>query len=294
MATIMELAYELYNWVISNIITMLSTSPLELGGGTINTIVNSYVGTALTAIATSVLLIVWLIGLARSISSFDSPSGPSTAFFHMFRLFIPLAMISSYLFIGNLVLSTSSGVVSTLSANAATKLNSVYAVTEEGEVLETEAESSQIQILVDEYLDDANIFMSGIAEATGCLIAMLYLIITVGCCFKLITEVFARFFKLYLIVLVAPIGIAFYGSRETQHMASRYIEALIKAGIQGIVIFLCFVIYAAFHTLGDQFFTLGSDAPLKNLLLFILKGLFYMITLTTLVTSAESITDRLL
>ncbi|MCR5529879.1 MAG: hypothetical protein K6F49_11730 [Saccharofermentans sp.] len=270
---ILEEAVAIWNVFLSTAFTIVSTSPYDLGGdNNIFDAISTRIGDSISMIASSLLIVIWGIGVLRSASQIENQMrGPHHMFWQLFRLFVPASLIMSYKYVTSIIIS--------LGVDA---LNQILLI-DATELSEMEVESTVIA-----YLDSAGFWDKFFAFC----ISFGFLIQAVRYGSKIVLKVYGRLFSIYGMIFLAPIGLAMYGSQQTEHSAMRYLTSLGKVALHGVVIVIDLIIYNVFFTYMtsiDMF--AGFSGTLSG---WLLQNFFMMGVLYGLIEASEQFTERIL
>lgn len=292
MEQIMTSALEIFNQIISHCIDLLTTSPFEFGNSSF-TVLRYYIGSSITVVATSLLTIIWLIGMGKSIGSIDGPQGPSTLFFQCFRLFIPSALISSYLFICNVIISAALQMIQGISYQITNEWLKHYI---NGT---SEAELNDITQMFDTYVNNNSFWEKALIEGVCFVFALIFAGIVIVISLKILFICYSRFFKWFIVIFCCPIALACLGSRETSHITIRYFENLAKYSLQGLVILLSFIIWRVTANFTDNFLIIDTSntnvfGDVGVIVVYIIKQTITMLVLYGIIESSEQLVERII
>lgn len=229
------------NWIVQNIInaletwndklteiwTLLTTSPETFRGGGIWTTITTIHG-ALQAIGIALLVLFFVIGAAKTCSNLTDVKRPE----HALRLFIRFAIAKGLVTYGlelmMAIFKIAQGMINTVMTSSGFAGNS-------GTMIPQEIVTA---------IEDCN-FLDSIAlwavTFIGCLV------ITV-LSFMMILTIYGRFFKLYMYTAVSPIPLASFAGEPTSFVGKSFLKSYAGVCAEGLIIILACVIYSAFVT----------------------------------------------
>ena len=211
----LENALETWNEKLSEIWTLITTTPQNFkGGGIWSVIVN--INGAVQAIGLALLVLFFVVGMVKTCGSFSDVKKPE----HALKLFIRFALAKGAITYGmELMLALFNIVQGTITTimNAA-GFGSPQQTTLPAEMITT--------------IEDCGFFESG-------------LFITV-LSFLLIMTVYGRFFKLYMYTALAPIPLSTFAGEPSQNVGKSFIKSYCAVLLEGAVIVLSCIIFSVF------------------------------------------------
>jgi hypothetical protein len=221
----LENALETWNGKLSEIWTLVTTTPQEFkGGGIWNVIVN--INGAVQAIGLALLVLFFVVGMVKTCGSFTEVKKPE----HALKLFIRFAIAKGAITYGmelmlalvNIVQGTISTIMTTAGFGSASQTT-----------LPTEIVDS---------IESCGFFES-IPLWAVTLIGGLFITVL---SFILIMTVYGRFFKLYLYTALAPIPLSTFAGEPTQNVGKSFIKSYCAVCLEGAVIVLACIIFSLF------------------------------------------------
>ena len=234
-------------------------------------IVSGVVGDGIKAIATSILVLVWMIGILRSASRINSPMhDPMEIPMKLIRLIITEGIIMSYDWIISLIFD-----LGTAAVNAISPATSYCMELGDIDLLSTDNIGAQILMWIIGLAFCGNVLFAGL---------------------KATLSVFGRLLKIYIVIFLAPIGLAFFASERTEQNAVKYLEGVGSLSLQAVVIVLAVTVYTLLATNLDistitSYFDFGETAQVLTWFI----GQFFLVNLLLAILSAsDQISERFL
>lgn len=221
----LENALETWNEKLSEIWTLITTSPQNFKGGSIwGVIVN--INGAVQAIGLALLVLFFVIGMVRTCGSFTEIKKPE----HALKLFIRFALAKGAITYGmELMLALfniGQGVITTI-MNAAGF----------GNPQQTMLPAEMITTI-----EDCGFFESIPLWAVTLIGGLFVTVLS----FIMIMTVYGRFFKLYMYTALAPIPLAAFAGEPSQNIGKSFIKSYCAVLLEGAVIVLSCIIFSVF------------------------------------------------
>ena len=263
----LENALETWNEKLSEIWTLITTTPQNFkGGGIWSVIVN--INGAVQAIGLALLVLFFVVGMVKTCGSFSDVKKPE----HALKLFIRFALAKGAITYGmELMLALFNIVQGTITTimNAA-GFGSPQQTTLPAEMVTT--------------IEDCGFFES-IPLWAVTLIGGLFITVL---SFIMIMSVYGRFFKLYLYTAISPLPFASFAGENTSGIGKAFVKSYMGVCLEGAVIVLACLIYSAF--LSGSSPTVDSSLPAVTMAWeYIGELIFNMLILTGLVKGADRI-----
>lgn len=271
--TPVEIAISLWNGFMGLIVSVVSTNPYDysIDGVDIISTISGYVGDGIKTIATSILVLVWVVGILRSGARINSPMHDPLEFpMKLLRLIITEGLIMSYDYFISLIFDLGSAAVgaiaSTGSANFAISDTSIFEATHNG---------TQLLFWLMAVGLLGNVILAGI---------------------KVTLAVFGRLLKIYIVIFLAPIALSFYGSEKTEQNAIKYLEGVGSLSLQAVVIVLAITVYMIIATHSgaflDQFNEHFSIDGAGAAFVWFIGQFFIVNLLLAIVSASDQISER--
>lgn len=221
----LENALETWNEKLSEIWTLITTTPQNFKGGNIWKVIVDING-AVQAIGLALLVLFFVIGMVKTCGSFTDVKKPE----HALKLFVRFALAKGVITYGmELMLALFNIVQGTIS----TIMNAAGFGTPEQTTLPAEMVAT---------IEDCGFFES-IPLWAVTLIGGLFITVL---SFILIMTVYGRFFKLYMYTALAPIPLSTFAGEPTQNVGKSFIKSYCAVLLEGAVIVLACIIFSVF------------------------------------------------
>ena len=221
----LENALETWNEKLSEIWTLITTTPQNFKGGNIWKVIVDING-AVQAIGLALLVLFFVIGMVKTCGSFTDVKKPE----HALKLFVRFALAKGVITYGmELMLALFNIVQGTIS----TIMNAAGFGTPEQTTLPAEMVTT---------IEDWGFFES-IPLWAVTLIGGLFITVL---SFILIMTVYGRFFKLYMYTALAPIPLSTFAGEPTQNVGKSFIKSYCAVLLEGAVIVLACIIFSVF------------------------------------------------
>ena len=221
----LENALETWNEKLSEIWTLITTTPQNFkGGGIWSVIVN--INGAVQAIGLALLVLFFVVGMVKTCGSFSDVKKPE----HALKLFIRFALAKGAITYGmELMLALFNIVQGTITTimNAA-GFGSPQQTTLPAEMVTT----------IEDYGFFESIPLWAVTLIGGLFITVLS--------FLLIMTVYGRFFKLYMYTALAPIPLSTFAGEPSQNVGKSFIKSYCAVLLEGAVIVLACIIFSVF------------------------------------------------
>ena len=221
----LENALETWNEKLSEIWTLITTTPQNFKGGNIWKVIVDING-AVQAIGLALLVLFFVIGMVKTCGSFTDVKKPE----HALKLFVRFALAKGVITYGmELMLALFNIVQGTIS----TIMNAAGFGTPVQTTLPAEMVTT---------IEDCGFFES-IPLWAVTLIGGLFITVL---SFILIMTVYGRFFKLYMYTALAPIPLSTFAGEPTQNVGKSFIKSYCAVLLEGAVIVLACIIFSVF------------------------------------------------
>ena len=263
----LQSAFNTWNDKLTEIWSLVTTSPQTFRGGAIWTaIVN--INDALKAVGYGLLVLFFAMSIFQSAASFKDFQRPEFALRHFIRFVAAKVAVSSVMEIMTAVYAVCGGVVqSVMGSMGGMTAASVSVPTEMVNTIESVG-----------FLESIPLWLVTVLGS---------LFITV-LSFILIMTVYGRFFRLYMYTALAPLPLASFAGEGTSFAGKAFIKSYIGVCLEGAVIVLACLIFAAFASTS----TPALDTSLSAVTMswqYVAETIFNMLVLVGLVKGAERI-----
>ena len=227
------------NWVVSNlqnaldtwneklaeIWTLLTQTPQNFKGGGIWTVIVNLHG-ALMAVGLGLLVLFFVVGMAKTMSSFSDLKRPEVAFKVFIRFVLAKLAVTNGLELLMKLFEIAQGLVTTIMAKAGVSGSSATVLPE-----------SIVTAI------DSTSFMEKIPLWAVTLIGSLFITVL---SFIMIMTVYGRFLKLYLYTAIAPVPLAAFAGEPSQSIGKGFLKSYAGVCLEGVVIVLGCIIFNLF------------------------------------------------
>ena len=218
-------ALETWNGKLSEIWTLVTTTPQDFkGGGIWSVIVN--INGAVQAIGLALLVLFFVVGMVKTCGSYTDVKKPE----HALKLFVRFALAKGAITYGmELMLALFNIIQGTISTiMTAAGFGSATQTTLSAEMRDT--------------IESCGFFES-IPLWAVTLIGGLFITVL---SFILIMTVYGRFFKLYMYTALAPIPLSTFAGEPSQNVGKSFIKSYCAVCLEGAVIVLACIIFSLF------------------------------------------------
>ena len=267
----MQSAFEIWNDKLTEIWSLITTTPQEFRGGDIwNAIVG--INEGLKAVGYGLLVLFFAMGIFQSAASFRDLQRPEYALRHFIRFIAAKVAVSSAMEIMTVVFSICGGIVQSVMSGMGGMVAAGVTVPQE--------------------MVDAIENVGFLASIPLWLVAMLGNLFITVMSFILIMTVYGRFFRLYIFTALAPIPLATFAGEGTSFAGKQFIKSYIGVCMEGAVIVLACLIFSAFMSSGSPVLDTNLT-PVVMAWQYIAETIFNMLVLVGLVKGAERIVREL-
>lgn len=305
---LLRLAYVIWQTLMDTCYDTLQESPFDFGkhgenGATLLSDVLDVSQNIIIAVATALLITVWLVGVLREGGNMLADRAHPYAFLtHLLRLILCEGFIAGFFYVADFIFSLFT--VATQSVLNSSNVgildpNSAEALTELTSNMPSDSFEAGLTIcsamLGIPVISTDGLFID--------ILALLYLITVTVCAFVIFIKIYGRYFRIVASIAVAPIGISLFGSAHTEQNGRKYIFYLMKLGAEGLIIALDLLIFNLAMDSGanltPQMFKAIADAitfsPESALVIgYMITQIFLCVLLMTLISATEKMCEQLL
>ena len=221
----LENALETWNEKLSEIWTLITTTPQNFKGGNIWKVIVDING-AVQAIGLALLVLFFVIGMVKTCGSFTDVKKPE----HALKLFVRFALAKGVITYGmELMLALFNIVQGTIS----TIMNAAGFGTPEQTTLPAEMVTT---------IEDCGFFES-IPLWAVTLIGGLFIWVLSS---VVILSVYGRFFKMYMYTALAPVPLSAFAGEPTQNIGKSFLKSYASVCLEGAIIVLACIIFSVF------------------------------------------------
>ena len=240
------------SWITNNLRTSLDTwnskmneiwqlvtqSPQDFRGGGIWNVVQNINGT-MQAIGLALLVLFFVVGVAKQFGNFAEVKKPEHAFKLFIRFVLAKGIVTYGLELMLAIFNIGQGIVQKI-------------ITTSGL---TGANSSYLPQEIADAVDKAGFFDSIPLGAVSILGGLFITVLS----FVMILTVYGRFFKLYLYTAIAPIPLSSFAGQGTEQIGRSFIKSYIGVCLEGAIIVISCIIFTMYASTAPEINT-GDDA----------------------------------
>lgn len=227
-----------WNGKVQEIWQLISQSPETFkGGGIWSAIVN--INGAMQAIGFSLLVLFFVVGIARNFGNISEIKRPEQAFKLFIRFVLAKAIITYGMELMMAIFKIVQGIMASIMSVAGVGASANLILPQD------------IVNAVDKLGFFEKIPLTAVSLIGGLVITVLS--------FVMILTVYGRFFKLYLYTAIAPIPLSTFASQQTENIGRSFIKSYMGVCLEGAIIVLSCVVFSLFATSTPNI-TAGDDA----------------------------------
>lgn len=224
---ILQNALNTWNTKLSEVWTLISTSPEAFKGGAVWNVIENVHG-GLKAIGYGLLVLFFVIGVVKTCGSFAEIKRPEVAV----RMFIRFALAEAAITYGMellmAILSVCQGVIS--------------------EIIGSGGVGGQSALIVPETIVTAIESVGFLDSIPLWIVSLLASLLVTVLSFVVVLTVYSRFFKLYFHAAIAPVALASFAGQPSQSIGVSFLKSYAGVCLEGAIIVLACVIYSAMAT----------------------------------------------
>ena len=217
-------AVDTWNGKLSEIYMLVTQSPADFKGGAIWNIILNING-ALQAIGLALLVLFFVVGVARTCTNFSELKRPEQALKLFLRFAIAKGTVTYGLELMLAVFKIIQGIVTTIMAKSSFQASAM----------------TLPQSIIDA-INKCGFFESIPLWAVTLLGGLFVTVLS----FILILTVYGRFFKLYLYTAIAPSPLSSIAGEPTQNVGKSFIKSYTAVCLEGAIIVLACIIFSLF------------------------------------------------
>ena len=220
-------ALETWNDKLSEIWTLISTTPQNFKGGGIWTVIVN-INDGLKAIAYALLVLFFVMGVVKTCGSFTELKKPEMALKCFVRFILAQAAVESGMELLTLLFTVAQGTaVSIMSTSGLTAVSAMVLPNEVVEMIEDVS-----------FIDSIPLWAVTLLGSLFIWVLSLVMVLTV----------YSRFFKLYMATAIAPIPLSSFAGQPSSSIGVAFLKSYAAICLEGCVIVLACVIFSAFAT----------------------------------------------
>ena len=268
----LENAFATWNDKMTEIWSLITTSPQDFKGGGIWSIVTSING-GLQAIGYGLLILFFAMSIFKSTASFRDFQRPEYALKHFIRFVAAKLCITYALDLMTTIYTICGGVVESIAGS----LGGIggAAVT--------------LPSAIERAVENAG-FWASIPLWLVTIVGSLFITVM---SFIMIMSVYGRFFRLYMYTALAPVPLSTFGGEVTSQMGKTFLKSYVGVCLEGAVIVLACLIYSAFARSSTP--TLDTSITTVTMIWkYIGEVAFNMLVLVGLIKGSDRIVKEML
>ena len=234
----LKTSLDTWNGKMNEIWQLVTQSPQDFRGGGIWRVVQNINGT-MQAIGLALLVLFFVVGVAKQFGNFAEVKKPE----HAFKLFIRFVLAKGIVTYGMelmlAIFNIGQGIVQKI-------------ITTSGL---SGANNSYLPQEIADAVDKVGFFNSIPLGAVTILGGLFIIVLS----FVMILTVYGRFFKLYLYTAIAPIPLSSFAGQGTEQIGRSFIKSYIGVCLEGAIIVIACIIFTMFASTAPEINT-GDDA----------------------------------
>lgn len=227
------------NWVLESLLralqiwaekmqeiwTLLTTSPQSFRGGTIWSIISGIHG-GMKSIAYALLVLFFVVGVARTTTNFNEIKRPEQALKLFLRFAIAKGVVTYSMDILLAIFKIIQGIINNIAGHM-------------GNIL---TQGVTLPDVIQQKILECGFFESIPLWIVGLISCLLVWVLS----FVMILTVYSRFFQLYMYTALAPIPLSTFAGEGTSRVGWQFLKSYAGVCLQGAIIVLACIIYSAF------------------------------------------------
>ena len=221
----LENALSTWNGYLSEIWSLITTTPQNFRGGAIWTVIQN-INTAVQGVGLGLLVLFFVVGMVKTCGSFADVKKPEHALKLFVRFILAKAVITQGMELMLTIFTIIQGVINTIiTSSGITNPNNL--------ALPDDIVSA---------IEDCGFFESiplwAVTLIGGLVVTVISLI--------LILTVYGRFFKLYMYTAIAPIPLSTFAGEPSQNVGKTFLKSYCAVCLEGAIIVLACIIFSLF------------------------------------------------
>lgn len=221
----LENALSTWNGYLSEIWSLITTTPQNFRGGTIWSVIQN-INTAVQGVGLGLLVLFFVVGMVKTCGSFADVKKPEHALKLFVRFILAKAVITQGMELMLTIFTIIQGVINTIiTSSGITNPNNL--------ALPDDIVSA---------IEDCGFFESiplwAVTLIGGLVVTVISLI--------LILTVYGRFFKLYMYTAIAPIPLSTFAGEPSQNVGKTFLKSYCAVCLEGAIIVLACIIFSLF------------------------------------------------
>ena len=246
---------------------VVTKSPYNFGNGALYSTISGLTDTVIKTAGVDLVMIVWGIGFVRLLFRSNTMNdAPIVVIGSFIRMIITTAIVLSYSWIVSFVIDWGISLTSAIAGSASAVQNAITF--------------------------DETMLSSGFWEGmVDLILALVFFLVVAYMGIKILITVYARIFKMYVAIFLAPIPLALYASERTESMAIKYLTTVGRISLQGLVIVIDIVVYNVFLTQAPSLISFSAGGTLT---VFCIVQFINIMVLSALIQASDQFIERLI
>ena len=262
----LQSALSIWNEKLSELFSMLTTTPEEFRGGAIWAVILK-VFASMSAVGLALVTLCWFAGVIKTVGTFTELKRPEVAVKVIVRLILAQYVVTNALELMKQFISLACGIMANI-------MTASGFLAEDGLVLPEEIISAAQNI--------------GVISGLGAwIVALICILVLTVLSFLILLPVYGRFFTIFIYTALAPIPLAGFAGEPTSGMGRSFVRSYLAVLMEGAVILLACVIYSAFAASPP---VIDPDASAQSMIFTYMSQLiFQMLILVATIRGADRI-----
>ena len=266
----LENALHVWNEKLTEIWQLLTCSPESFQGGKVWTVIESIYG-ALQAVGYALLVLFFVVGIAKTCSTFTDLKRPEPVLKMFLRFVLAKAAISYGLELMLAILHIVQGTINTIMQSAGFGQTNQMLLPPE----------------IVTAVEDCGFFESIPLWAVTLIGGLFIWVLS----FLMILSVYGRFFRIYMYTAIAPIPLSTFAGLSTQSTGVSFLKSYAGVCLEGAIIVLACVIFSAFSS-GPP--TVAPGAAVTMVWKYIGEVIFNMLILVGAVKMSDRVVKEMM
>ena len=267
----LENAFSTWNDKMTEIWSLITTSPQNFKGGAIWNVISGLYG-GLHAIGLGLLVLFFAMSIFKSTASFRDFQRPEYALKHIIRFCVAKVAITYAMDLMTAIYTICGGIVEQIAGS----LGGIGGA------------SVTLPAAIEQAVEDTG-FWASIALWLVTILGSLFITVL---SFIMIMTVYGRFFKLYIYTAIAPVPLSSFAGETTAFMGKSFLKSYVGVCMEGAVIVLSCIIFSAFASQSAP--TLDTSITTVTMIWkYIGEVIFNMLVLVGLIKGADRIVKEL-
>lgn len=268
----LENAFETWNNKMTEIWTLVTTSPQDFKGGTVWSVIQNING-GLQAVGLGLIVLFFAMSVFKSTASFRDFQRPEYALRHFIRFVAAKVAVTYAMDLMMALYDICGGVVQEIAGS----LGGVGSAT------------VTLPAAIETAVEDAG-FWASIPLWLVTILGSLFILVL---SFIMIMSVYGRFFRLYMYTAIAPVPLASFAGEGTSEMGKHFVKSYVGVCLEGAVIVLACIIFTAFANSSTP--TLDTSITTVTMIWkYIGETIFNMLVLVGLIKGSDRIIKEML